>query len=77
VREKRPQAAHQLDVKGALANMPLVYIVLTLIIVGLALWLIDSYIPMAKSTNGILNVVVVIALCVWLLKNSRLVVADC
>jgi len=57
--------------------MPLVYIVLTLIIVGLALWLIDSYIPMAKSTNGILNVVVVIALCVWLLKNSRLVVADC
>lgn len=48
--------------------MPLVYIVLVLIIVGMALWLINRYIPMAGSIKTILNVVVVIAVCVWVLK---------
>jgi hypothetical protein len=52
--------------------MPLIYIVLTLIIVGMALWLIDSYIPMAESIKTILNVVVVISVCVWLLKTAGL-----
>jgi predicted membrane protein len=48
--------------------MPLVYIVLVLIVVGMALWLINTYIPMARSIQTILNVVVVIAVCVWVLK---------
>jgi predicted membrane protein len=48
--------------------MPLIYIVLVLIVVGMALWLINTYIPMARSIKSILNVVVVIAVCVWVLK---------
>jgi predicted membrane protein len=48
--------------------MPLIYIVLVLIVVGMALWLINTYIPMARSIKAILNVVVVIAVCVWVLK---------
>ncbi len=44
--------------------MPLVYIVLALIVVGMALWLINTYIPMAGSIKTILNVVVVVAVCV-------------
>jgi hypothetical protein len=48
--------------------MPLVYIVLVLIVVGMALWLINTYIPMARSIKTILNVVVVVAVCVWVLK---------
>lgn len=48
--------------------MPLMYIVLVLIVVGMALWLINTYIPMAGSIKTILNVVVVIAVCVWVLK---------
>jgi predicted membrane protein len=48
--------------------MPLVYIVLVLIVVGMGLWLINRYIPMAGSIKTILNVVVVIAVCVWVLK---------
>jgi predicted membrane protein len=48
--------------------MPLVYIVLVLIVVGMAMWLINTYIPMAGSIRGILNAVVVIAVCVWVLK---------
>jgi predicted membrane protein len=51
-----------------LNGMPLIYIVLVLIVVGMALWLINTYIPMARSIKTILNVVVVIAVCVWVLK---------
>jgi hypothetical protein len=48
--------------------MPLIYIVLVLIVIGMALWLINNYIPMAGSIKTILNVVVVLFVCVWLLK---------
>jgi hypothetical protein len=34
----------------------------------MALWLINSYIPMASSIKTILNVVVVVAVCVWVLQ---------
>ena len=48
--------------------MPLVNIVIALIVVGLALWLINNYIPMAGSIKSILNVVVVVAVVIWLLQ---------
>lgn len=48
--------------------MPLVYIVLVLLIVGMGLWLINNYVSMAGSIRTILNVVVVIGVSVWLLK---------
>ncbi len=48
--------------------MPLVYIVIVLIIVGIGLWLINTYIPMASSIKAILNAVVVIAVILWLLR---------
>lgn len=48
--------------------MPLINLVITLIIVGVALWLINSFIPMASSIKTILNVVVVVATAVWVLK---------
>jgi predicted membrane protein len=52
--------------------MPLVYIVLALIVVGMGLWLINTYVPMAGSIKTILNVVVVISVCVWVLKAAGL-----
>jgi len=48
--------------------MPIVSIVITLIIVGMLLWLINNYIPMAGSIKTILNVVVVVAVCIWVLN---------
>lgn len=48
--------------------MPLLTILLVIIVVGVALWLINSFIPMASTIKTILNVVVVIVLIVWLLK---------
>ncbi|HEX4134504.1 MAG TPA: Thivi_2564 family membrane protein [Bryobacteraceae bacterium] len=46
----------------------IVSIVLGLIVVGIVLWLIDTYIPMAASIKAILNIVVVIATCVMVLQ---------
>lgn len=47
--------------------MSLVTVVLTLIVVGVLLWLINTYIPMAASIKSILNFVVVVAVVLWLL----------
>ncbi|MGA3024121.1 MAG: Thivi_2564 family membrane protein [Bryobacteraceae bacterium] len=48
--------------------MPLLNIVIALVVIGLALWLINNFIPMASSIKAILNVVVVVAVGVWLLQ---------
>jgi len=47
--------------------MPLVEIVVVLIVVGVLLWLVNTFIPMAGSIKSILNAVVVIAVVIWLL----------
>ena len=52
--------------------MPLVSLVLTLIVVGVVLYLINRYIPMASSIKTILNVVVVVAVGVWVLRAAGL-----
>jgi len=52
--------------------MPIVNIVVALIIVGMALWLINRYIPMASGIKAILNVVVVVAVAVWVLQSTGL-----
>ena len=47
--------------------MSLISVVLTLIVVGVLLWLINTYIPMQGTIKSILNAVVVIAVVLWLL----------
>jgi hypothetical protein len=48
--------------------MPLLQVVLTLVVIGVLLWLVNSYIPMAGSIKSILNAVVVIVTVLWLLN---------
>ena len=48
--------------------MPLINLVVVLIVVGVLLWLVNNYIPMAGSIKRILNIVVVIAVVLWLLN---------
>jgi hypothetical protein len=48
--------------------MPLIQVILVLIVVGVLLWLINRFIPMAGSIKSILNAVVVIAVVLWLLN---------
>lgn len=48
--------------------MPLVQVLLTLIVVGVLLWLVNRFIPMQSSIKSILNGVVVIVVVLWLLR---------
>ncbi len=45
--------------------MPLIEIILVLIVVGVLLWLVNSYIPMAGPIKSLLNAVVVIVMVIW------------
>jgi hypothetical protein len=48
--------------------MPLITLIVTLVVVGLILWLINNYLPMDHKIKKILNVVVVIIVILWLLS---------
>jgi hypothetical protein len=48
--------------------VPLIEVVVVLIVVGVLLWLVNNYIPMASGVKTLLNAVVIIFLVVWLLK---------
>jgi len=41
---------------------------MALIVVGVLLWLVNRFIPMASSIKSILNAVVVIGVVLWLLN---------
>jgi hypothetical protein len=48
--------------------MSLISLVVVLIVVGVLLWLVNTYIPMDGKIKSILNAVVVIAVVIWLLQ---------
>ncbi|MEO7356803.1 MAG: Thivi_2564 family membrane protein [Ignavibacteria bacterium] len=48
--------------------MPLLQVVIILIVIGVLLWLINTYIPMDSKIKSILNIVIVIAVILWLLN---------
>jgi hypothetical protein len=48
--------------------MPLIQIVITLVIVGVLLWLVNRYIPMQSTIKEILNGLVAILVVIWLLN---------
>lgn len=48
--------------------MPLMTVLLTLIVIGVLLWLVNTYIPMDAKIKRILNIVAVIAVVLWLLN---------
>jgi len=48
--------------------MPLIQLIIVLVIVGVVLWVINSYIPMQSTIKKILNVVVIIVVILWLLS---------
>jgi uncharacterized protein YhhL (DUF1145 family) len=53
--------------------MTLVDIVVVLIMVGLILWLVNTYVPMAGGIKSLLNVVVFVVVLIWVLQVFGLV----
>ena len=47
--------------------MPVLTILMVLVVVGVLLWLANTYLPMDRKIKNILNAVVVILLVIWLL----------
>jgi peptidoglycan biosynthesis protein MviN/MurJ (putative lipid II flippase) len=54
-------------------TMPLIQLVIALVVVGVILWVINSYIPMEPTIKKILNVVVIAAVIIWLLTVFGLI----
>jgi hypothetical protein len=48
--------------------MPLVHVLIVLVVVGVILWLVNTYIPMDSKIKSILNIVVVVVVVLWLLR---------
>ncbi len=48
--------------------MPLMQLVITLVVVGILLWLVNRFIPMQSSIKSILNGVVVICVVIWVVN---------
>ena len=48
--------------------MPIIQIIVILVVIGLIMWLVNTYVPMAEPFKKILNVIVVIAVVLWLLN---------
>lgn len=53
--------------------MTLVGIVGVLVVVGLIMWLINTYIPMAAGIKSVLNIVVFLLVAVWLLQGFGII----
>jgi hypothetical protein len=58
----------QLLLFQAAVGVPLVHILLVLVVVGVLLWLVNSFIPMQSTIKSILNGIVVIVVVLWLLQ---------
>ena len=48
--------------------MSLMNIVVILVVAGLIMWLINTYIPMAAAIKSLLNIVVFVVLLIWVLQ---------
>ena len=53
--------------------MTSITIILVLAVVGAALWALNAYIPMTKPVKAILNIVVAVVLCLWVLQMFGLI----
>ena len=46
----------------------MISLIVTLIVIGVLLWLVNAFIPMDSNIKQILNIVVIIAVVLWLLS---------
>jgi sterol desaturase/sphingolipid hydroxylase (fatty acid hydroxylase superfamily) len=71
---KNKRMAYLADIKQKKEEiMPLIHVIVVLVVVGVILYLINSYIPMAGSIKSILNAVVIIVVVLWLLTVFGLI----
>ena len=63
-----PGSGRSVSLRREERDMPLLQILMVLVVVGVLLWLVNSFIPMQGTIKSLLNAVVVIATVLWLLN---------
>lgn len=48
--------------------MSLISLIIALIVVGVLLWLVNTYLPIDPKIKNIINIVVIIAVVLWILS---------
>ncbi len=48
--------------------MPLVTVIIVLVVIGILLWLVETYLPMDAQIKRIIQIVVIVAVVLWLLS---------
>lgn len=48
--------------------MPILNVLIILVVIGVVLWIVNTYIPMDRKIKSVLNIVVLIAVLIWLLR---------
>jgi len=51
----------------------LINVIITLIVIGVLLWLVNNKLPMDGTIKSIVNLVVIIAVILWLLRSFGLI----
>ena len=46
----------------------MIQVIVVLVVIGVVLWLINTYVPMQPPFKTILNVIIILMLCLWLLS---------
>ena len=58
--------------KGTGRESDIVHLIVILVVVGILLYLVNTYIPMDSKIKSLINVVVVILVVIWLLQGFGL-----
>jgi len=53
--------------------MTLVQIAVVLIVIGVVMWLVNTYVPMMAAIKSLLNLVVFVVVLIWLLQIFGLI----
>ena len=48
--------------------MPLISIIVVLCVIGVILWLIDTYLPLDPTIKRIIQIVIIVVIILWLLQ---------
>jgi hypothetical protein len=48
--------------------MSVISLLVTLIVIGVLLWVVNTYIPMQATMKKIVNIVVIVLVCLWILS---------
>jgi len=48
--------------------MPLIHLIVVLIVVGVALWILNTYVPIAQPIRGIVSALIGLLALIWVLN---------